>query len=149
MTMLELTRTTTAAPAFRELIVRLDAELWRRYPDTQAEFAPHNVFASDTVVVARLEGAAVGCGAFKPYDASSVELKRMFVDDSRRGAGIGAAIVRELEAWARELGYRAAVLETGDRQPEAVALYRKCGYEVTANYGPYVDMVTHCMRRQL
>jgi putative acetyltransferase len=74
----------------------------------------------------------------------------MFVDGARRGQRIGSAIVRGLEAWASELGYHAAVLETGDRQPEAVRLYEACGYAEIPAYGPYAALPNSiCMRRRL
>ncbi|MBA3820258.1 MAG: GNAT family N-acetyltransferase [Deltaproteobacteria bacterium] len=58
----------------------------------------------------------------------------MFVVRDRRGAGIGIGglVVGALEAWGRELGYRRAVLETGNRQPEAVRLYERCGFASAA-----------------
>ena len=75
----------------------------------------------------------------------------MFVDETARGQGIASSILRELEKWAAELGNTAAVLEMGNKQPEAAILYRKQGYEVTPNYGQYIGMeeTSICMKKEL
>jgi GNAT superfamily N-acetyltransferase len=79
-----------------------------------------------------------------------MEVKRMYTDPSVRGKGVASAVLRELEKWSRELGYSACVLETGWRQPEAVALYRKSGYEQIPNYGQYAGMENSvCFRKPL
>ena len=143
-------RTTSTDPAFIALVRRLDAELRDRYGALQDIYAPHNVLVSDTVVVAEVEGVAIGCGALKAFDDETVELKRMFVSPERRGAGIGRQLVDALEAWARELGYRAIVLETGTLQREALALYEHAGYMRTEPWGPYIGLDTSiCMRKAL
>jgi GNAT superfamily N-acetyltransferase len=74
----------------------------------------------------------------------------MFVKEDRRGKGIAPTILNELEKWATELGYAACILETGKKQPEAIALYKKGGYQIIPNYGQYhgVDNSV-CMRKQL
>ena len=147
---LALSRTTSDDPDFRALIAVLDDDLRERYGPVQDLYAVHNLFSCDTVIVARQGGVAVGCGCFKRYDDDSVELKRMIVAPAHRGAQIGRTLVRALEAWAVELGYRAAVLETGDRQHEALRMYRACGYHDIPLYGPYVDLPNSvCLRRTL
>lgn len=83
---------------------------------------------------------AVGCGAFKEFNDETVEIKRMFVPDEQRGKGIASKVLKELEAWALELGYTTCILETGKRQPEAIALYKKNGYELIPNYGQYAGV---------
>lgn len=145
-----IVRTTAADPAFIALTRELDADLRVRYGAVQDAYAVYNVFTSETAVVAYVGDSAVGCGCFKPFDASAVELKRMWVDPAHRGGGIGRAIVAALEAWARELGYRAMVLETGTKQTEAIAMYGRCGYVQIPLYGPYVGMeYSVCMRKPL
>jgi putative acetyltransferase len=49
-------------------------------------------------------------------------------------------VLSELESWAAELGYPKCVLETGKRQPEAIALYEKQGYQRIPNYGQYIGV---------
>ena len=61
----------------------------------------------------------------------------MFVAENNRGLGIASSILTALEIWARELGFTTCVLETGKKQPEAIALYLKCGYTIISNYGQY------------
>jgi len=74
----------------------------------------------------------------------------MFVAPVERRRGVAKAVIRELEAWAREQGFGAAILETGDRQTEAIALYERCGYTVCPAFPPYVGMpVSVCMRKAL
>jgi ribosomal protein S18 acetylase RimI-like enzyme len=62
----------------------------------------------------------------------------MFVAPDCRGRGYGRAILAELERLAAALGYTAARLETGSRQPEAIGLYERSGYRRIANFGMYV-----------
>ena len=143
---MEITRTTSADPTFQLLIAMLDAELRVTYGDVQSLYEGFNKFSSDTVVLA----GDAGCGCFKPYDAEAVELKRMFVRADRRGRGVASLVLGALEAWARELGYRAIVLETGTLQTAAIALYERHGYLHIAKYGPYVDLpASVCMRKAL
>jgi GNAT superfamily N-acetyltransferase len=61
----------------------------------------------------------------------------MYVLDHFRGQGIATKILGQLELWAEELGYQKCILETGNRQLSAIALYKKNGYEVIDNYDQY------------
>ncbi|MET7288635.1 GNAT family N-acetyltransferase [Streptomyces sp. NPDC005573] len=65
------------------------------------------------------------------------ELKRMFVVDGMRGRGLARRILTELEADARAAGRTRMVLETGSKQPEAIALYVSSGYEPCVKFGYY------------
>jgi GNAT superfamily N-acetyltransferase len=69
-----------------------------------------------------------------------MEVKRMFTLPECRGKGVATKVLDELEKWATELGYKKCILETGKRQPEAIALYKKNGYKRISNYGQYVAM---------
>lgn len=92
----------------------------------------------------------IACGSYKFYDEETVELKRIYVDPSVRGTGVGKELVRRLEADAKIAGYRFAVLETGELLTEACGLYKKLGYRRIPNYGPYVDMLESlCMEKKL
>ena len=66
----------------------------------------------------------------------------MFVQPDMRGNGIAVAMLRELETWAKELGYKKCILETGDQMPEAIRLYQKTGYQIIPNYGPYENVAS-------
>jgi len=101
-------------------------------------------------VLARCASRPVGCGAFRPLDPGTVEIKRLFVVPESRGRGVARAILAALEAEARRRGYTRGVLETGVRQPEAIALYRACGYAEMEAFGPYVGSTQSvCFRKAL
>ncbi len=85
-------------------------------------------------------GRAVGGGAIRRYDDENVELKRVFVQNEYQGQGIGSRLVSLLIEWAAQLGYRRMILETGELLAESCAVYKKLGFEVIPNYGPYADM---------
>ncbi|RYE90841.1 MAG: N-acetyltransferase, partial [Cytophagaceae bacterium] len=122
--MLQLTRTASENPDFGTLVALLDQDLAARDGAEHGFYAQFNKIANLAhVVVAYQAGTPVGCGAFKPFGAAEVEIKRMFVQPTHRGQGIAQAILGELERWAAELGYASCVLETGQKQPEAIALY--------------------------
>jgi GNAT superfamily N-acetyltransferase len=74
----------------------------------------------------------------------------MFVLPERRGRGVAKSILSELEAWANELNFSECILETGFKQPEAIGLYRKSGYETIPNYGQYSGVENSvCMKKSL
>lgn len=103
------------------------------------------------VVLAFSGNEPVACGAFRPSIMdSTIEIKRMFVHPDFRGKGISRLILAELEQWAREQQYTSAILETGIKQPAAISLYAKSGYQRIANYGSYQDIEESiCMRKEL
>jgi Acetyltransferases len=84
-----------------------------------------------------VDDLAVACGAFKPFSDDTVEIKRMYTDPQKRKLGLASKTLKELEHWAKTLGYSKCVLETGVKQPEAIALYEKNGYRRVPNYGQY------------
>ena len=69
-----------------------------------------------------------------------MEIKRMYTLPDRRGKGIASQVLRELENWASELSYRKCILETGKKQPEAIRVYQKNGYQIIPNYGQYAGI---------
>ncbi|MCD8544330.1 MAG: GNAT family N-acetyltransferase [Sulfurospirillum cavolei] len=147
-----LTRqTSNAHEDFRALTRALDAELNARYGAMQAAYDRHNVIDPiETALVGYESSTPMACGCFKIIDAQTVEIKRMFVMPAYRRRGFSSRILAELESWACTLGYQRARLETGKSQPEAIALYRKCGYEVVENFPPYVGMDDSvCMQKSL
>ncbi|GHA40143.1 N-acetyltransferase [Streptomyces tauricus] len=71
------------------------------------------------------------------YSDGDAELKRMFVIEGARGNGLARRILGALEADARAAGRTRMVLETGNKQPEAIALYASSGYEPCVKFGHY------------
>jgi len=103
-----------------------------------------------TFLAARIDGRPVGCGGIARFDDTRGELKRMYVEPGSRGHGLGRRILDALEQEARELGYVAVVLETGDKQPEALGLYVSSGYERIPCYEPYASReLSLCFEKQL
>jgi GNAT superfamily N-acetyltransferase len=149
--MIRYTRTNSKNPDFQSLVDLLDEDLIRRYPVIQAEYAPLNKIENiETIVIAYQDDEPVGCGCFRHYDATTAEVKRMFVKANKRGLGIASGILKELEKWAKELSYQKILLETGSLQHEALSLYRKSGYEGIETYHPYVGMSDSiCFRKAL
>lgn len=149
--MLTLKKVTSADIDFIHLVQLLDADLAVRDGAEHAFYAQFNkVHMIQHVLVAYENEKAVGCGAFKPFDKESVEIKRMYVLPTHRNRGIAAAVLKQLEQWAKKEGYAAAVLETGKKQPEAIRLYEKCGYSRIPNYGQYAGVENSvCMRKEL
>lgn len=149
--MIKLIRTDSDNADFRELVRLLDADLAIRDGAEHAFYAQFNkVDKIREVVVAFENERAVGCGAFKEYAAQAAEIKRMYVREELRGRGIAGQILGEIETWAKELNFTECVLETGLKQPEAIALYRKSGYENIPNYGQYAGVENSvCMRKSI
>jgi GNAT superfamily N-acetyltransferase len=146
---LHLIRTTSDNADFRDLVQLLDQDLRVRDGDDHAFYAHFNkVNSIRHVVVAYHDDEPVGCGAIKKYTDELAEVKRMFVQPAHRKQGIAEAVLAELERWARELHYRGCVLETGQKQPEAIRLYQKSGYRRIPNYGQYADVENSvCMQK--
>lgn len=147
----EVIRTDSSDPAFRTLVIALDKDLAIRDGDDHAFFAQYNKIDSIKHVVVVMDGPnPAGCGAFKPFEIGAVEIKRMYVPPTHRQRGIATLVLRELERWAEELNYKRCVLETGEKQPEAIALYTKCGYRVISNYGQYIGVESSvCFEKEL
>lgn len=147
----EIVRTDSSNPDFIALVKLLDEELAIRDGAEHSFFAQFNQIDSIRhVVVAYADGEPVGCGAFKRYDVETAEIKRMFVRPEARGRRIAADVLTELEAWAIEEGFSAAILETGFKQPEAIRLYERSGYDRIPNYGQYAGVESSvCMKKSL
>ena len=121
----------------------LDAGLAELYPPEQ-RFGPnlkteHLEDGRGTFLVARDGGTAVGCGAVRVLDAATAEVKRMYVEPDHRGAGIGRALLDQLESAAVRLGVSRLVLETGIHQKAAISLYRRAGFALIDCWGEYVS----------
>ena len=82
--------------------------------------------------------------------SSAAEVKRMFVAPAARRTGLARLILRTLEDSARDAGHDVLVLETGERQPEAIELYESAGYVQVVPFGHYKDSpIVRCYGRRL
>lgn len=122
----DIRRSTLASPDAARLIAALNAELTATFPEpgaTHFSLSDTQVVAGDgAFLVVYLDEVAVGCGVVRRLDEATAELKRMYVDPSVRGRGIGRALVEVLEREARLLGATRIVLETGTRLAPAIKL---------------------------
>lgn len=148
---LTIKRTDSNDADFNKLIRQLDHELWNIMNEVQATYDQFNKVPDlPTVVLAYNNNVVVGCGCFKKFNDTTVEIKRMFVVRESRGKNVATTVLTELEKWAKELNYTTAILETGKRMTPANRLYQKNGYAVTENYGQYIGLEESvCMRKEL
>ena len=144
-------RTTSKNPDFQKLVKQLDDYLAVMDGEEHGFYDQYNkIDMLKHCIVIFDNDEAVACGAIKELDTKSMEVKRMFTLPEKRGKGLASAILKELESWAKELGYKKTILETGKRQTEAVALYSKCGYQVIPNYGQYIGIDNSiCFEKEL
>jgi len=149
--MINLIRTNSEHPDFIRLVQLLDADLDARYGAHQEFYSQFNKL--DTihhVIIVYQDEDAVACGALRKYSDDIVEIKRMFVDARHRKQGIGKIVLDSLESWASELSYSYCILESGNKQPEALALYERAGYYFISNYGQYAtDENSVCLKKQI
>jgi GNAT superfamily N-acetyltransferase len=126
-------------PVARELVERVQQEYVLRYggPDEAAvdpgEFRP----PAGLFLVAEVDGVPAGCGAWRVHGPGVVEVKRVYVEPAFRRRGLAELLMAALETSAARAGHGAVVLNCGDRQPEALALYEAGGYRPVPGYGVY------------
>lgn len=149
--MLTFSRTNSSNPDFQQLVQLLDADLAVRDGAEHGFYAQFNkIDMIQYAIVVYENDVAVGCGAIKQFSTQTMEIKRMYVPPKQRNKGIASFILQALESWAKELNYTTCVLETGKKQPEAIALYTKNNYQITPNYGQYVGIKNSvCFRKIL
>jgi GNAT superfamily N-acetyltransferase len=122
----------------RQAAAHYFAELDRRLPDG---FDPGEPDHAGTFVVATSDGVPVAYGGVRPIDDETGEIKRMWVHDDWRGAGLGSRMLRHLEDLARRLGHTRIVLDTNGTLLEAIAMYERAGYTHIERYddNPYAE----------
>jgi GNAT superfamily N-acetyltransferase len=149
--MTRLKRTNSDDNDFIKLVALLDQDLAIRDGEDHAFYNQFNKTDKIKHVIVYYENdIAVGCGAFREKELDTVEIKRMFVHPDFRKKGIASAVLKELEIWAKEVGYAYTILETGKNQPEAINLYQKQDYTIIPNYPPYEKMDNSvCMKKTL
>ena len=134
-----------ADPVAQHLIERVQQEYVVRYGGRDAAVVDPAEFSPPLglFLVAEVDGVPAGCGGWRVHEqgteGSTVELKRMYVAPTHRRRGLAAVLLAELERTAAAAGHRRLVLNSGDRQPEALALYARAGYSPVSGYGVYAD----------
>jgi putative acetyltransferase len=128
-------------PASESLRAAQRAEIAVRYGTWESEPGPAPTGDDITAFFVAFgdDDEPLGCGGVRQLDDTEAEVKRMFVDQVHRGTGVSTAIIRRLEQYGRERGWRRLVLETGNQQPDAVRFYTREGYESIARFGYYID----------
>ena len=148
--MYKLLKTNSNHSDFQKLTQLFDDYLVEIDGDEKDFFAQYNQIYIDNVIVCYEDEIAVGCGAFKEYEPTVAEIKRMFVLPEKRGKGIASTVLNGLEIWAKENGFQQAILETSNQLTNAISLYKKTGYEVIPNYGQYINVESSvCMKKIL
>jgi putative acetyltransferase len=139
--MIIIKRTDSSNDDFIEMVKQLDNDLVIRDGEDHAFYNQFNsINMIKYAIVAYHENNAIGCGAIKAFDHTTMEVKRMYVSPDKRGKGIAGKILAELETWTIELGFTRCILETGINQPEALSLYHKSGFVRIPNYGQYENV---------
>ncbi len=142
-----------------KLIDAVQQEYVTRYGDPDitpvdpVEFAP----PGGIFLVGYAEGTPAVCGGWRAHDdpepplaPGDAEMKRLYVVPAMRGRGFARRMLAELERSAREAGRTRMVLETGEKQPEAIALYRSSGYESMPKFGVYAnEPLSLCLAKTL
>lgn len=133
------------APVAQALVAAAMAELGARYgggsgdetPVSPAELTP----PAGAFLVAYLDGVPVGCAGWRSHgdDGTVAELKRMYTTPEARGRGVARRLLAEVEWSARGYGRTRMILECGNRQPEAITLYTRSGYQRIDDFGYYRD----------
>ena len=149
--MISVKRTNSKDVDFIALVKELDAYLKIIDGDEHAFYNQYNnidILKHTVVLFSNQE--PVACGAFKVFDENSVEIKRMYTKPKYRGNGFAAKVLKALEYWAKELNYKACILETGKRQIEAVEFYKKNNYTIIPNFGQYQNVANSiCFKKNI
>jgi GNAT superfamily N-acetyltransferase len=118
-------------------------------PDVAPRARPEDFSAPGGRFIVAYDGERpVGCGGIKRLDENSCELKRLYVAPDARGRGLARRLVEALERAARDLGYTVVRLDTGARQPEALALFSSAGYGETGDYNGN-EVAAHWFEKRL
>jgi GNAT superfamily N-acetyltransferase len=130
--------TVAAEPADADVSLALQkaffADIAARYPGW-APASSQSVQPSDLAppngvwLVAYHDRRAIGCGGLQRLDRDTAEIRRLFIDESARGHGLGRRLLAELESHARRLGYKRVRLTTGDSQAESLRLFQTANYQ--------------------
>jgi GNAT superfamily N-acetyltransferase len=129
-------------PVAHDLVERVQQEYVGRYGGRDAavvdaaEFRP----PAGLFLVVWIDDEPAGCGAWRVHAPGVVEVKRVYVPEAFRRRGLAQVVMAALEGTAARAGHRAVVLNSGPRQPEALALYAGLGYGPVPGFGVYADI---------
>jgi|SRR5947209_4093315 len=127
-------------PAGRTLLADFFAEGERVYGSSMADYRGPSATPEELsppaggFLVGYVDDEPVGCGGIKRLSDQAVELKRLYVVPKLRNGGIARTLIAALEDAARDIGYRVIRLDTGDKQPAALHLFRSAGYQEIDDY---------------
>jgi GNAT superfamily N-acetyltransferase len=138
-------------PDFATLTNLLDNELSEKNGDFQVVYGQYNqIIGISDFIVAYTDKRPIACASMKYFDAETYEIKRVYVSDHYRGAGIAAEMMRLIENKAKEKNIRYLIVETGKHLIPAINLYKKLSYALIENYGQYKDLpLSICFRKAL
>jgi GNAT superfamily N-acetyltransferase len=136
---------------FAKLSEEVEKEFYEMYGEAQSKYTAYNGLLHIRDVLLMYDGRIpFACGGFKEYSHRVVELKRVYVNKAYRGNGYSTYIVRKLIDRAKDKGYETMILETGQKQIEAISLYKKLEFQIIENYGQYKgDSNSICMSIRL
>lgn len=128
-------------PVARVLVAEVQQEYVARYGGPDGALVDPTEFDRPVglFLVAEVAGEPAGCGAWRVHAPGVVEVKRVYVRPAARRRGLAQVIMAALERSAARAGNGAVVLNSGSRQPEALALYARLGYRPVPGFGLYAD----------
>jgi putative acetyltransferase len=150
---IEIIPVTAPDDGILEMVEKLDTLMNGLYPPESTHLTPPEELSAgaNRFFAIKVDGKLMGCGGFRVVGRDYAEIKRMYVDPSARGLGLAKALLSRLESESRSLGLLEMKLETGIYQPEAIALFERCGYTQCPVFGNYPknDPYSYFMRKTL
>ena len=131
-----------ADPVAQHLVERVQQEYVVRYGGRDAAVVEPAEFSPPLglFLVAEVDGVPAGCGGWRVHEPGVAEVKRVYVAPGFRRQGLAQLLMAALEESAAAAGVRSVVLNSGSRQPEALALYAALGYTSAPGYGVYAGL---------
>ena len=133
-----------ARQLFMDYQKELDVDLcFQSFDEELANLPGKYTLPKGALLVATVDEIPVGCGAFRPLEGETCELKRFYVVPASRRGGLAHQMLAKLLMQARKSGYKNVVLDSLTRLQPALAFYRKYGFnEIPAYYeNPEPDVV--------